>query len=99
MTSTLASISDAQAHDIANHLTERSGIEVTAQQVLEAETLEPLANIVREGLETEVEGNIRVFREGSDEVIGHHRKLIDDHPAEVLVPVMSTSMSVCSRDR
>ena len=68
VTSTLASISEAQAHDIATHLTERSGIEVTAQQVLEAETLEPLANIVREGLETEVEGNIRVFRDGSDEV-------------------------------
>ncbi|MGV0375079.1 polyketide synthase Pks13 [Corynebacterium hadale] len=68
VTSPLASISDAQAHDIANHLTERSGIEVTAQQVLAAETLEPLANIVREGLETEVEGNIRVFRDGSDEV-------------------------------
>ena len=68
MTSPLASISEAQAEKIAAHLSERSGIEVTAAQVLEAETLEPLANLVREGLETEVEGNIRVFRDGSDEV-------------------------------
>ncbi|MDK8306664.1 polyketide synthase Pks13 [Corynebacterium imitans] len=68
VTSPLASISEAQAEKIAAHLSERSGIEVSAAQVLEAETLEPLANLVREGLETEVEGNIRVFRDGSDDV-------------------------------
>ncbi|MDY5840766.1 MAG: alpha/beta fold hydrolase, partial [Corynebacterium camporealensis] len=46
------------------HLTERAGIEVSTAQVQEAETLEPLSDLVREGLETEVEGNIRVLREG-----------------------------------
>ena len=36
---------------------------MTAEQVKDAETLEPLADIVREGLETEVEGNIRVLQQ------------------------------------
>lgn len=65
VTSELPEISDAVAAQIAEHLTARSGIEITATQVHEAETLEPLANLVREGLETEVEGNIRVFRDGT----------------------------------
>ncbi|MCP1387553.1 polyketide synthase Pks13 [Corynebacterium sp. TA-R-1] len=64
VTSELPSISEAQAEELAEHLTQRSGIEITAEQVREARTLEPLANLVREGLETEVEGNIRVFRDG-----------------------------------
>ena len=51
------------AQQIAERLTERAGIEVTAEQVKEAQTLEPLADRVREGLETEVEGNVRVLRE------------------------------------
>nr|WP_051645584.1 type I polyketide synthase [Corynebacterium vitaeruminis] len=62
VTSELPSIDEATATQIAERLTERSGATVTTKQVLEAETLEPLANIVREGLETEVEGNIRVLR-------------------------------------
>lgn len=62
VTSELPSITEDVAQQIAERLTERSGIEVSAQQVAEAETLEPLANLVREGLETEVEGNIRVLR-------------------------------------
>ncbi|MCZ9291172.1 polyketide synthase Pks13 [Corynebacterium lehmanniae] len=65
VTSALPSISKEQAGEIAAHLTERSGIEVTADDVLGAETLEPLANLVREGLETPVDGNIRVFRDGT----------------------------------
>lgn len=65
VTSELPSISKEQAGEIAAHLTERSGIEVTADDVLGAETLEPLANLVREGLETPVDGNIRVFRDGT----------------------------------
>ncbi|MBC3178207.1 type I polyketide synthase [Corynebacterium lujinxingii] len=65
VTSPLSSISKEQAGQIAAHLTERSGIEVTVDDVLGAETLEPLANLVREGLETPVDGNIRVFREGT----------------------------------
>ena len=64
VTSELDPISDEVAGEIAAHLSERSGIEITAQQVRDARTLEPLANLVREGLETEVEGNIRVFRDG-----------------------------------
>ena len=64
VTSELPQISKEQAGEIAEHLTERSGIEVTAEDVLGAETLEPLANKVREGLETPVDGNIRVFRDG-----------------------------------
>lgn len=63
VTSELPAIDDAQAEAIANHLSERSGITVTAEQVKDAETLEPLADIVREGLETEVEGNIRVLQQ------------------------------------
>ena len=63
VTSALPSISNEQAGEIAAHLTERSGIDVTADDVLAAETLEPLANLVREGLETPVDGNIRVFRD------------------------------------
>ena len=67
VTSKLDPITDEQAADIAAHLSDRSGIEVTAEQVKEAETLEPLANIVREGLETPVEGNVRVLRERTDD--------------------------------
>ncbi|QCB29368.1 type I polyketide synthase [Corynebacterium endometrii] len=63
VTSPLPEISDETAAQIAERLTERAGIEVSAEQVKGAETLEPLADLVREGLETEVEGNIRVLRE------------------------------------
>ena len=63
VTSALPQVSDEVAEKIAERLTERAGIEVTAQQVQEAEALEVLADLVREGLETEVEGNIRVLRE------------------------------------
>ncbi|MDN6135986.1 polyketide synthase Pks13 [Corynebacterium sp.] len=63
VTSELPSISDEQAAQIAERLTERTGVEITAEQVKDAETLEPLSDRVREGLESEVEGNIRVLRE------------------------------------
>ncbi|RNE49988.1 polyketide synthase Pks13 [Corynebacterium alimapuense] len=62
VTSRLATIDSDIATKIAERLSERSGLAITAVQVMEAETLEPLANLVREGLETEVEGNIRVLR-------------------------------------
>nr|WP_314940428.1 polyketide synthase Pks13 [Corynebacterium durum] len=62
ISSELPSISEDTARAIAERLSDRSGLEVTTQQVLDADTLEPLANIVREGLETEVEGTIRVLR-------------------------------------
>ncbi|MGV0327388.1 polyketide synthase Pks13 [Corynebacterium confusum] len=63
VTSPLPELTEEQATQIAERLSERAGVEVTAAAVREAETLEPLADLVREGLETEVEGNIRVLRE------------------------------------
>lgn len=63
VTSPLPEISAKVAAQIAERLRERAHIDVTAQQVLDAEALETLADLVREGLETEVEGNIRVLRE------------------------------------
>ena len=63
VTSDLPVITDEQAQQIAQRLTERAGVEITAQQIKDAETLEPLSDLVREGLESEVEGNIRVLRE------------------------------------
>ncbi|WP_165165059.1 type I polyketide synthase [Corynebacterium qintianiae] len=68
VTSELPDIGADAAADIAAHLSERSGIEVTAAEVLAAGTLEPLANKVREGLETPVDGNVRVFRERGEGV-------------------------------
>ncbi|WKD58278.1 Phthiocerol/phenolphthiocerol synthesis polyketide synthase type I PpsA [Corynebacterium capitovis DSM 44611] len=68
VTSPLDSITPEQAEGIATHLQERSGVDISAQDVLNAETLEPLANLVREGLETPVDGNIRVFRERQEGV-------------------------------
>ncbi|MEZ2122572.1 type I polyketide synthase [Corynebacterium sp. CCM 9203] len=69
VTSDLPEVDEKTATAIAERLTERSGTEITVEQVRDAQTLEPLADAVREGLETEVEGNIRVLRpraEGSD---------------------------------
>ncbi|MBK4152262.1 acyltransferase domain-containing protein [Corynebacterium macginleyi] len=63
VTSPLPEISEEMAAQIAERLRDRAHIEVTAQQVLDAEALEALSELVREGLETEVEGNIRVLRE------------------------------------
>lgn len=60
--SQLPSIDEEQARGIADRLTERSGAEVSAEDVLAAETLEPLSEKVRSSLESEVEGNIRVLR-------------------------------------
>lgn len=62
VTSQLPGIDEEQARGIADRLTERSGAEVSAEDVLTAETLEPLSEKVRSSLESEVEGNIRVLR-------------------------------------
>ncbi|MBP3088525.1 alpha/beta fold hydrolase [Corynebacterium sp. sy017] len=62
VTSPLPDITQEIAEDIAQRLTQRSGADISPAHVLEARTLEPLANRVREALETEVEGNIRVLR-------------------------------------
>lgn len=70
VTSQLPGIDEEQARGIADRLTERSGAEVSAEDVLAAETLEPLSEKVRSSLESEVEGNIRVLRarpEGSSQ--------------------------------
>lgn len=69
VTSELPTISEDKAEQLATRLSERSGGEITAKDVLAAETLEPLADLVRESMEAEVEGNIRVLRarpEGSE---------------------------------
>lgn len=62
VTSPLPEIDEATATQLAERLSDRAGLAITTEQVLAAETLEPLADLVREGLETEVEGNIRVLR-------------------------------------
>lgn len=62
VTSQLPSIDEEQARGIAERLTERSGAEVSTDDVLAAETLKPLSEKVRSSLESEVEGNIRVLR-------------------------------------
>lgn len=67
VTSTLPEISGEVAGKIAERLSERSGMNIEAELVGKAENLEEIANVVREGLETDVEGNIRVLREGSAE--------------------------------
>ena len=63
ITSELPDITRDVAEKIAERLNERASTEITADQVLAAETLESLANLVREGLESDVSGNIRVLRE------------------------------------
>lgn len=62
VTSQLPTLDHAKAEEIAQRLSERSGATITAAQVAAADRLEELADLVREGLETEVEGNIRVLR-------------------------------------
>ena len=62
VTTRLPEVDADLAERIAERLSERAGLEITAGQVTGVDTLEPLANIVREALETEVEGNIRVLR-------------------------------------
>ncbi|MDO5511253.1 polyketide synthase Pks13 [Corynebacterium sp.] len=62
VTSQLPGISAETAQQIAERLSERVGAEIDPEVVAQAETLEPVANVVRDLLETEVEGNIRVLR-------------------------------------
>lgn len=62
VTSQLPALEQEQAAEIAARLAERSGAVVSVDDVLGAQTMEPLADLVREALETEVEGNIRVLR-------------------------------------
>lgn len=69
VTSALPQVDADTAAAIAARLSERSGAEISATQVAEAGTLEPLANLVRDVFETAVDGNIRVLRaraEGSE---------------------------------
>ena len=62
VTSTLPEITEDVAKQIAERLSDRVGVEIDPAVVTDAATLEPLANVVRDVLETEVEGNIRVLR-------------------------------------
>lgn len=62
VTSQLPSVDEETAQKIAERLNERAGASLSAADILAASTLEPLADQVRETLETDVEGNIRVLR-------------------------------------
>lgn len=63
VTSALDEIAADTADQIARRLTDRSGVDVDREQVRAAETLAQLADIVRPGLESPVEGNVRVLRD------------------------------------
>lgn len=70
VTTELPEISEDIAAHIADRLTERSGAEITSEQVASATNLAEIADVVRSSLETDVEGNIRVLRarpEGSEQ--------------------------------
>lgn len=62
VTAELPTLTEAQAAELAERLTERSGGAVSVSEVLEATTIEGLAAVVREHLESDVEGNIRTLR-------------------------------------
>lgn len=62
VTSPLNAIDESTARQIADRINERCGSDLTAAQVLDAGTVEPLSDIARGFLETEVDGNIRVLR-------------------------------------
>ena len=66
VTSELPAIDEDKAKALAERLSERSGATITVEDVLAAKTLEPLSDKIREELETEVEGNIRVLRERAE---------------------------------
>ena len=66
VTSKLPQITDEHAEAIAERLSERSGATISASDVHSAETMEPLSDLVRDSLESEVEGNIRVLRARGD---------------------------------
>ncbi len=66
---TLPQLDESTAQQLAERLTERVGSEVTAADVRASDTIEKLANIVREHQEGDVDGYVRTLRapvEGSD---------------------------------
>lgn len=62
VTSALPEVDEPTAQAVAERLNERSGSSISSADVLAARTLEPLADAVREHLESEVEGTVREFR-------------------------------------
>lgn len=58
----LPAIDDATAGRLAERFTERCGAEITPEQVRGARTIEALADVVRQYLETEVDGLVRTLR-------------------------------------
>ncbi|MCS4492054.1 polyketide synthase Pks13 [Corynebacterium sp. ES2715-CONJ3] len=62
VTNALPTITSEQANQIAERLRERSGAKMSAADILAADNLETIANMVRDSFETDVEGNIRVLR-------------------------------------
>ena len=67
VTGPLPSVDDATRAALAARLSERSGGEITAQQLADATTIAEVADLLRPFTEAAVEGNIRVLREGSPE--------------------------------
>ncbi len=67
VTGALPSISEDTRAALAARLSERSGGEITAEQLAGAATISEVADLLRPFTETAVEGNIRVLREGSPE--------------------------------
>ena len=67
VTGPLPTVDDATRTALAERLSERSGGEISAEQVAGAATIADVADLLRPFTETAVEGNIRVLREGSPE--------------------------------
>ena len=67
VTGALQSIDEATRTTLAERLSERSGGEISAEQLAGAATIADVADLLRPFTETAVEGNIRVLRAGSDE--------------------------------
>lgn len=67
VTTELPEVSEEHAKAIAERLSERSGATISTADVHEAKTMEPLSDAVRKELESEIEGNIRVFQPRSEE--------------------------------
>ena len=68
VTGVLPAIEEGTRTALAARLSERCGGEITAEQLAGAQTVAEIADLLRPFTEVAVEGNIRVLREGSDDV-------------------------------
>ena len=67
VTGALPTIDDATRATLAARLSERSGGDISAEQVAGVTTIAEVADLLRPFTESAVEGNVRVLREGSDQ--------------------------------